>query len=93
MDQVCVNVHFAMAADTAPWVPAARSCGTVDCTGTELVCVDALGMVQVVLAAYRWSDSSSGYCFNPTFCRLCASERRPSVPPEQVLLATLLLAF
>jgi len=30
---------------------------------------------------------------NPTFCRLYASEGRPSVPPEQLLLASLLQAF
>jgi hypothetical protein len=30
---------------------------------------------------------------NPTFCELYASERRPSVPPEQLLLASLLQAF
>ena len=30
---------------------------------------------------------------NPTFCELYASEGRPSVPPEQLLLATLLQAF
>jgi hypothetical protein len=30
---------------------------------------------------------------NPTFCQLYASERRPSVPPEQLLLASLLQAF
>jgi transposase len=30
---------------------------------------------------------------NPTFCALYASEGRPSVPPEQLLLASLLQAF
>ena len=30
---------------------------------------------------------------NPTFCRLYALEGRPSVPPEQLLLASLLQAF
>ena len=30
---------------------------------------------------------------NPTFCKLYASEGRPSVPPEQLLLASLLQAF
>jgi hypothetical protein len=30
---------------------------------------------------------------NPTFCELYASEGRPSVPPEQLLLASLLQAF
>ncbi|MEY2645486.1 MAG: hypothetical protein RLZZ611_2135 [Cyanobacteriota bacterium] len=30
---------------------------------------------------------------NPTFCQLYASEGRPSVPPEQLLLASLLQAF
>ena len=30
---------------------------------------------------------------NPTFCELYASEGRPSVPPEQFLLASLLQAF
>jgi transposase len=30
---------------------------------------------------------------NPTFCDLYAAEGRPSVPPEQLLLASLLLAF
>ena len=30
---------------------------------------------------------------NPTFCELYASEDRPSVPPEQLLLASLLQAF
>jgi len=30
---------------------------------------------------------------NPTFCDLYASEGRPSVPPEQLLLASLLQAF
>ena len=30
---------------------------------------------------------------NPTFCRLYTSEGRPSVPPEQLLLASLLQAF
>jgi len=30
---------------------------------------------------------------NPSFCRLYASEGRPSVPPEQLLLASLLQAF
>ena len=31
--------------------------------------------------------------FNPTFCELYAAEGRPSVPPEQLLLASLLQAF
>ena len=30
---------------------------------------------------------------NPTFCELYAAEGRPSVPPEQLLLASLLQAF
>ena len=30
---------------------------------------------------------------NPTFCELYASEGRPSAPPEQLLLASLLQAF
>jgi transposase len=30
---------------------------------------------------------------NPTFCQLYASEGRPSVPPEQLLPASLLQAF
>ena len=30
---------------------------------------------------------------NPTFCKLYAAEGRPSVPPEQLLLASLLQAF
>jgi transposase len=30
---------------------------------------------------------------NPTFCALYATEGRPSVPPEQLLLASLLQAF
>ena len=30
---------------------------------------------------------------NPTFCALYAAEGRPSVPPEQQLLASLLQAF
>jgi transposase len=30
---------------------------------------------------------------NPTFCKLYAVEGRPSVPPEQLLLASLLQAF
>jgi transposase len=30
---------------------------------------------------------------NPTFCELYASEGRPSVPPEQLLLASFLQAF
>ena len=30
---------------------------------------------------------------NPTFCQLYASEGRPSIPPEQLLLASLLQAF
>ena len=30
---------------------------------------------------------------NPTFCELYASEGRPSIPPEQLLLASLLQAF
>jgi transposase len=30
---------------------------------------------------------------NPTFCRLYASEGRPSAPPEQLLLASPLQAF
>jgi hypothetical protein len=30
---------------------------------------------------------------NPTFCNLFASEGRPSVPPDQLLLASLLQAF
>ncbi len=30
---------------------------------------------------------------NPTFCSLYATEGRPSVPPEQLLLASLLQAF
>ena len=30
---------------------------------------------------------------NPTFCALYAAEGRPSVPPEQLLLASLLQAF
>lgn len=30
---------------------------------------------------------------NPTFCKLYASEGRPSVPPEQLLPASLLQAF
>jgi len=30
---------------------------------------------------------------NPTFCELYGSEGRPSVPPEQLLLASLLQAF
>ena len=30
---------------------------------------------------------------NPTFCELYATEGRPSVPPEQLLLASLLQAF
>jgi transposase len=30
---------------------------------------------------------------NPTLCQLYASEGRPSVPPEQLLLASLLQAF
>jgi transposase len=31
--------------------------------------------------------------FNPTFCELHASDGRPSVPQEQLLLASLLQAF
>ena len=30
---------------------------------------------------------------NPTFCALCPAEGRPSVPPEQLMLASLLQAF
>jgi len=30
---------------------------------------------------------------DPTCCELCAAEGRPSVPPEQLLLASLLQAF
>jgi len=32
-------------------------------------------------------------CLNPTFCQLYALEGRPSVPPEQLLLASLLQVF
>jgi transposase len=32
-------------------------------------------------------------CLNPSFCQLYASEGRPSVPPEQLMLASLLQAF
>jgi transposase len=45
---------------------------------------------------HRWirklADQATGR-LNPTLCRLYASEGRPSVPPEQLLLSSLLQAF
>ena len=40
----------------------------------------------------RLADQALDRC-NPTFCQLYALESRPSVPPEQLLLVSLLQAF